>query len=433
MIQLFNLPGKDTVCSSPKTDPLAIHSSYYAESPYLSDVTHHVDDPRAVDNPSCVDCPYCVDYSSCAECPRCIDYPPGFNCPPSVDCLPGVDSPHGVDDSPPSVDDLPPSVDDPPLRADSPSPRVIGPLDLPQELRDEIYGFFLQEEIKPTPHRITLVSEQNVKDSLPLQSYTSLLSLLLVNLQIRREVNEAIQHLFAGKLLKFELELTFLNGCSFFWVTWKQFTALSPIVNYVMININLCLGESIGDFLPNTNCLDDLLGNKEGDFAHEVFDYIIVLSKVLVSLLADQNPGNRKLTIELMILNIRHPTVRLPGSTPGSLGRRVKVGYKAAKIVVQNMKNSLRRSFGGLQVNNSSKCDPLLPHVHVVILRFTTKDGLWGEVHNVVFTGDRLGRVKAPPPSVRRLPRRRSSLRRRRRRGTTQPRPPTPSPASESD
>lgn len=265
---------------------------------------------------------------------------------------------------------------------------MTGFLDLPLEIRNHVYDLLLYENLNPSFRGVMVVSEAYVKRDLPLKIYRSL---LLVCRQIYQEFKTAIQHLAASKQLNYELDITFSHGRPYFSLTWKRFAALSPIINHLLINVDLRIQEPLGGLseqVPHDDELAHLIEDLPESFAVQLFDYIAILLKSLFNLLLSGNSSTTVLYTESMTLNLRTPTrLTLSGGShhnPHGCSRRIPVDKSEATKLWATMRNTLQATSKGFQAFEARKCEDLFPRIQIGCLRFATEDRVWGEGHNLI-------------------------------------------------
>ncbi|KAF1363347.1 hypothetical protein EJ07DRAFT_163238 [Lizonia empirigonia] len=265
---------------------------------------------------------------------------------------------------------------------------MTGFLDLPLELRNYVYDLLLHEDLTPSFRGVMVVSEAYVKRDLPLKTYRGL---LLVCRQTYHELKTAVQHLAASKQLNYELDITFSHGRPYFSLTWQRFAALSPIINELLINVNLRIQEPLGTFstsIPHDHELAHLLEDFPESFAVQLFDYIAILLKSLFNLLLSGSPSTSILYTESMTLNLRTPTrLTLSGGShhnPHGCSRRIPVDKQEVSKLWATMRNTLQATSKGFQAFEARKCEELFPRIQIGCLRFATEGRVWGEGHNLI-------------------------------------------------
>lgn len=264
---------------------------------------------------------------------------------------------------------------------------MTGFLDLPLELRNYVYDLLLYEDLTPSFRGVMVVSEAYVRCDLPLKSYRGL---LLVCRQTHEEFKTAIQHLAASKQLQYELDITFSHGRPYFSLTWKRFAALSPIINHLLINVDLRIQEPFGTnpSIPHDHELAHLIEDLPESFAVQLFDYIAILLKSLFNLLLSGNPSTSILYTESMTLNLRTPTrLTLSGGShhnPHGCSRRIPVEKHEVAKLWTTMRNTLQATSKEFQAFDARKCEELFPRIQIGCLRFATEDRVWGEGHNLI-------------------------------------------------
>ena len=265
---------------------------------------------------------------------------------------------------------------------------MTGFLDLPLELRNYVYDLLLHEDLKPSFRGVMVVSAAYVKRDLPLKSYGGL---LLVCHQLYQEFKTAIQHFAASKQLSYEMDITFSHGRPYFSLTWIRFVALSPIVNHLLINVDLRIQEPFSgasEHTPNDQELSLLIEDRPKSFAVQLFDYIAILLKSLFDLLLAGNPNASILYTESMTLNLRMPTRLLTsrGShhNPHGCSRRIPVDKSEAAKLWGTMRNTLQATSKDFQAFEARKCEQLFPRIQIGCLRFATEGCIWGEGHNLI-------------------------------------------------
>lgn len=264
---------------------------------------------------------------------------------------------------------------------------MTGFLDLPIELRNYVYDLLLNEDLKPSFRGVMVVSEAYVKRDLPLTSYRGLLP---VCHQLYQEFKTAIQHFATSKQLNYELDITFSHGRPYFSLTWKRFIALSPIINHLLINVDLRIQEPLGasEHVPHDHELALLIEDLPESFAVQLFDYIAILLKSLFDLLLSGNSNASVLYTESMTLNLRTPTrLTLSGGShhnPHGCSRRIPVVKSEAAKLWGTMRNTLQETSKGFQAFEARKCEDLFPRIQIGCLRFATEDCVWGEGHNLI-------------------------------------------------
>ena len=265
---------------------------------------------------------------------------------------------------------------------------MTGFLNLPLELRNNVYDLLLHENLTPSFRGVMVVSEAYVKRDLPLKSYRGL---LLVCRQTYQEFKNAIQHLAASKKLNYELDITFSHGRPYFSLTWQSFAALSPTINHLLINVDLRIQEPLGTFstsIPHDHELAHLLEDFSKSFAVQLFDYIAILLKSLFNLLLSGNLATSILYTESMTLNLRTPTrLTLSGGShhnPHGCSRRIPVcKYEVSKLWA-TMRNTLQETSKRFQAFEARKCEGLFPRIQIGCLKFATENRVWGEGHNLI-------------------------------------------------
>jgi hypothetical protein len=273
---------------------------------------------------------------------------------------------------------------------------MTGFLDLPLEIRNDVYDLLLWEELdKPQSRGVMAVKEAYVKNDLPLRCYRRLLP---VCRQIHAEVKKAIHHMVASKRLTYDMTITFSHGRPFFSMTWLRFPALSPTINHLSIDIDLRTGEPLRDraldpFFPHEHELAHLVEDSPESFAGQLFDYIAILFKALANLLSQGNPNFRVLYTECMTLNLRAPTKAVNSSNrlgfqPIALCQRVLVEPEEASKLINTMQNTLKATSKGFKAFDAGDCDSLSPLIQIGSLRFATEGQVWAEGHNLVLAHD---------------------------------------------
>ncbi|KAF1845496.1 uncharacterized protein K460DRAFT_337768 [Cucurbitaria berberidis CBS 394.84] len=270
-----------------------------------------------------------------------------------------------------------------------------GFLDLPLELRNHVYELLLGQELEPSFRGVMVVSEQYVKNDLPLRCFRSLLR---VCRQINCEFEHAIQHLVASKQLDYTLDITFSHGRPYFSLTWIRFPSLSPTINHLSINVDLRTREPLRDGLtessmPREGELTHLLEDSGKNFAVQLFDYIAILLKTLATLLSHGNSNFRVLYTEVVTLNFRTPTklilpIRSGLHNDTQYTRRVHVDKASAQSLHETMQDTLKATSQRFKAFNASECDRLFPLIQIGSLRFATEGEVWGEGHNLVLAHD---------------------------------------------
>lgn len=265
---------------------------------------------------------------------------------------------------------------------------MTGFLDLPLELRNNVYDLLLHENLTPLFRGVMVVSEAYVKRDLPLKPYRGL---LLVCRQIYQEFKVAIQHLVASKKLNYELDITFSHGRPYFSLTWQRFAALSPTINHLLINVDLRIREPLGTFstsIPHDHELVRLLEDLPESFAVQLFDYIAILLKSLFNLLLSGNLATSILYTESMTLNLRTPTrLTLSGGShhnPHGCSRRIPVCKYEVNKLWATMRNTLQATSKGFQAFEAQKSEKLFPRIQIGCLKFATENRVWGEGHNLI-------------------------------------------------
>ncbi|KAF2130223.1 hypothetical protein P153DRAFT_365855 [Dothidotthia symphoricarpi CBS 119687] len=265
-----------------------------------------------------------------------------------------------------------------------------GFLDLPLELRNNVYEILLKEELKSHFRGVMVVSEAYVRRELPLRCYWGLIRACR---QTHQEFKRAIHHMVAAKELAYELDITFSHGRPYFSISWTRFAALSPTINHLFINVDLRIREPFHDsiinsYVPHEHELAHLLEDSPESFAGQLFDYIAILFKTLASLLSHGNPNFNVLYTEVMTLNLRTPTETVvpicSDPHPVRLSRRICVDRTEAGTLHNRMKSTLKATSKGFQAFDASECDKLFPLIQVGSLRFATEGEVWGEGHNLV-------------------------------------------------
>ncbi|CAA9956504.1 hypothetical protein PTMSG1_00112 [Pyrenophora teres f. maculata] len=269
-----------------------------------------------------------------------------------------------------------------------------GFLDLPLELRNHVYETLLGEELEHSFRGVMVISELYVEKDLPLRCYRGLLRTCR---QIYREFKQAIQHQAASKRLDYEFDITFSHGRPFFSLTWVQFSALSPTINHLCINIDLRTREPLRDgpresFVPRAYELTELLEHSPVCFAKQLFDYIAIFLKTLANLLHQGDSHFRVLYLESLTLNLRTITkvVALGGGghNPITLSRRLRVGQAEAEGLHEIMRDTLETTSKKFRAFDASACDRLFPLIQIGCLQFATEGQVWGEGHNLVLAHD---------------------------------------------
>ena len=271
---------------------------------------------------------------------------------------------------------------------------MTGFLDLPLELRNQVYDLLLWEEPEPQFRGVMVVNEAYVKKDLPLRCYRGLLS---VSRQVHREFKKAIQHMVASKQLIYEMVITFSHGRPYFSLTWTRFPALSPTINHLFINVDLRTREPLRDrlldsYIPHEHELAHLVEDSPESFAGQLFDYIAILLKSLANLLSRGNSHFSVLYTECMTLNLRTPTQAVGSSgngfNPLAQCRRVPVDRDQARKLYNSMQNTLKATSKGFQAFNAQECNTLFPLIQIGSLRFATEGEVWAEGHNLVLAHD---------------------------------------------
>ncbi|KAF1997377.1 hypothetical protein P154DRAFT_283241 [Amniculicola lignicola CBS 123094] len=265
-------------------------------------------------------------------------------------------------------------------------------LDLPGEVRDQIYAYFLQEPVQPRYHGVMIISERYVKFHLPLRPYWALLRTCR---QMERDLWESIRHLTAKNEMNYLLNLTFSHGWPYFGLNWVEFPALSPLVNSITVNVDLRLREPFREAhvetIPHEHELTHLLGQEPGNIVEQLFDYLAMLLKTLARLMLNRNTGSGQLYTELITLNFRTPTVLV---SPNSMSlvlrvqQRAPVAKEEAKEFDRMVRGTLKatvRKFGAFDARN---CGTLFPLIQIGSLRFATEGQVWGQGNNMVLAED---------------------------------------------
>lgn len=267
---------------------------------------------------------------------------------------------------------------------------MAGFLDLPLELRNQVYEYLLYEPFEPRFRGVMVVQEKYIKEHLPLRSYFGLLS---VSRQVNYEFKEAIRHMNAAKQLIYELDITFSHGRPYFSLTWRNFPALSPVINTITINVDLRLREPFTEGIasvavPHEHELVHLLDDGPGSFASQLFDYIAILLKTLAHLLSHGNPNFSLLYTEAITLNLRRPTQTVSSMSYNGPTRRVKIDKEEAVRLDETMRNTLKANAKAFKAYDAKECDKLFPLIQIGSLRFATEGMIWGEGHNLVLAND---------------------------------------------
>jgi hypothetical protein len=271
---------------------------------------------------------------------------------------------------------------------------MAGFLDLPLELRNQIYGMLLEEKLDPQIRGVMAVSESYVMKDLPLRCYRGLFR---VCRQVYFEVKQAIHHMAASKELNYDLTITFSHGRPYFSLTWTRFPALSHTINHLFLNIDLRIGEPFRDgpldtMIPHEHELAHLLEVSPENFATQLFDYIAILLKTLATLLSYGSTNFRVLYTEAMTLNIRTPTrAEIPhgqGHDPISSCRRMLVDRTEFSKLDDTMRSTLKATSKAFRAFDANQCDSLSPLIQIGSLRFATEGDVWGEGHNLVLAHD---------------------------------------------
>jgi hypothetical protein len=251
---------------------------------------------------------------------------------------------------------------------------MAGILDLPLELRNQIYGLLLEEKLDPQIRGVMAVSESYVMKDLPLRCYRGVFR---VCRQVYFEFKRAIHHMAASKKLNYDLT--------------------SPIINHLFLSIDLRIGEPLRDgpldtMIPHEHELAHLLEHSPDSFATQLFDYIAILLKTLATLLSYGSTDFRVLYTETMTLNIRTPTRAVvphgQGHNPISTCHRVLVDRAEFSKLDDTMRSTLKATSKAFRAFDANQCDSLSPLIQIGSLRFATEGDVWGEGHNLVLAHD---------------------------------------------
>ncbi|KAF1977381.1 hypothetical protein BU23DRAFT_550701 [Bimuria novae-zelandiae CBS 107.79] len=272
---------------------------------------------------------------------------------------------------------------------------MTGLLDLPLEVRNVVYEFLLGETLAPHSRAMMVVSENYIKERLPLRNYRGLLRTCR---KTYLELKQAIQHLAASKQLRYELDITFSHGRPYFAMTWVRFPALCATINSLVINVDLRIREPFnyhGQFqAPHDHLLAHLiedLGDDDGpkSFAKQLFDYIAILLKTLAKLLSHGNTQFNLLYTEHLVLNFRTPTTMVTGlEVPRAEQRRVKVDPEEADDILDTMQATIKSNAKAFGAFDASQCGVLSPLIQIGSLQFATEGVVWGEGHNLILAQD---------------------------------------------
>lgn len=266
-----------------------------------------------------------------------------------------------------------------------------GLLHLPLEIRNHVYEVLLHDVLEPQMRGVMVVSDNYIRDQLPLRPYRGLLRTCR---QTHHEFKQAIHHMAASGRLNYELDIIFSHGRPFFSLTWIRFPALSPIINSVLFNIDLRVRDPFrdgmsDDSIPHDHELAHLLEDQKKSFAGSLFDYAAILFKALTNLLANGDRAFRILYMETLILNFRTPTMLVPGlahlATPL---RRVNVEAEEAKKLLDTMRGTLQANVKAFKAFNADDCGNLFPLIQIGSLRFATEGIVWAEGHNLILAHD---------------------------------------------
>ncbi|KAH7135986.1 hypothetical protein B0J11DRAFT_176270 [Dendryphion nanum] len=271
-----------------------------------------------------------------------------------------------------------------------------GFLDLPIELRQYVYSYLLLEEIDQRSRAVMLVSEKYVKEHLPLRAYRGLLQTCN---QLHSEFKEAIRHLTASRKLEYEFNILFSHGRPYFSLTWLRFPGLSPMINHIVINLDLRVREPFAEArftsIPHHRALVHLLEDNPSNFASQLFDYIAILLKTLAGLMSGGDLSVRMLYTETMTVNLRRPTQMIStlyGSETRS--RRVHVDLEESQRLDEIMRTTLKTNAKAFGAFDASDCDKLSPLIQIGSLRFATEGVVWGEGNNLVLAKENFGWLK---------------------------------------
>lgn len=264
-----------------------------------------------------------------------------------------------------------------------------GFLDLPLELRNQVYDYLLRDALEPQFRAVMVVSEKYVKDQLPVRCYRGLLR---VCRQIYCEFKRAIQHMAASKELVYELDITFSHGRPYFSLTWVWLPAISPTINSMIINVDLRVREPFHDggfdeSVPHDHELAHLLEDVPESFAQQLFDYIAILLKSLANLLSNGDSTFNVLLTECLTLNFRTPTKLAPAMNRQS-PRRVHVDREEARKIHDTMRNTLRANAKAFQAYDEANSRGLSPLIRIDTLRFATEGQVWGEGRHMILAHD---------------------------------------------
>lgn len=263
---------------------------------------------------------------------------------------------------------------------------MTGFLDLPLECRNVVYDFLLCEELEPHSRAMMVVSENYIKERLPLRNYRGLLRTCR---KTYCEFKQAIHHLVASKQMNYELDITFSHGRPYFAMTWLHFPGLSATINSILVNVDLRLREPFnyeGQFqAPHDHELVHLIEDVPESFAVQLFDYIAILLKTLANLLSCGDPQFRLLYTENLVLNFRTPTTVVRGlEAPRAEQRRVNVDPDEADDLLDTMQATLKSNAKAFQAFAASQCDLLSPLIQIGSLEFATKGAVWAHGHNMI-------------------------------------------------
>jgi hypothetical protein len=266
-------------------------------------------------------------------------------------------------------------------------------LDIPVELRSQIYDILLSKPLTPQSRGVIAITEPYVIRDLPLLSY---LGLLRTCRQLYHEFKRAIQHAAAAKTLTYAATMTFSHGRPFFSLVWNAFPALYATITCIRVNVDLRTQEPLTDprsqdpIVPDEHELALLIEEMPNNFAEQVFGYIAVLLKALARLLAHGDDRFRVLYTECITLNLRTPTEAvLPAGHINSIHHcsRVPVDREEARELHDTMQDTLKATSRWFEAFDAEDCGMLAPLIQVGVLRFETEGEVWAEGHNLVLPG----------------------------------------------
>lgn len=249
-----------------------------------------------------------------------------------------------------------------------------------------MYEFLLREELEPQSRAMMVVSENYIKERLPLRNYRGLLQTCR---KTYYEFKQAIQHLAASKKLNYDLDIVFSHGRPYFAMTWLRFPALSATINSILVNVHLRIREPFnyeGQFqAPHDHELAHLIGDGPESFAVQLFDYIAILLKTLANLLSHGDAHFNLLYTENLVLNFRTPTTMVNSlEVPRAEQRRVNVDPEEAGDLLDVMQVTLKSNAKAFEAFAASQCGMLSPLIQIGSLKFATEGVVWGEGHNMI-------------------------------------------------